>query len=121
MYGLAVRWSLEVAPADAADRLRDYVTTTSLATFTGMDGLRFKTWRQRPGEWFEGTYVFETAAARDGFEASFRAKAPTAPVTVLIGSPPASIERFEVVAVAEGGAGFAAGPGPGPGPGPGSA
>jgi hypothetical protein len=115
MYGLAVRWSLQAAPVDAAERLRDYVTGTSLATFTGMDGLRFKTWRQRPGEWFEGTYVFATAQARDGFEASFRQKAPTAPVTELIGGPLVSIERFEVVAVAEGGAGFAAGPGPGDG------
>ena len=115
MYGLTVRWSLEAAPADVADRLREYVIGTSLATFTGMDGLRFKTWRQRPGEWFEGTYVFDTVAARDGFEASFRQKAATAPVTVLIGRPPESIERFEAVAVAEGGAGFVAGPGPGEG------
>jgi len=115
MYGLAVRWSLADAPAEVAEQLRSYVTGTSLATFTGLDGLSFKTWRQRPGEWFEGTYVFATAAARDGFEESFRGKAATAPVTVLIGSPPVSIERFEVVAVAEGGAGFAAGPGPGDG------
>jgi hypothetical protein len=115
MFGLAVRWPLAAAPAETAARLRDYVTGTSLGNFTGMDGLRFKTWRQRPGEWFEGTYVFATAAARDGFEATFRQNAPTAAVTVLIGSPPVSIERFEVLAVAEGGAGFTAGPGPGRG------
>ena len=113
MYGLTVRWSLAQAAPESAKELREYVVGPSLVRFTGMDGLRFKTWRMRAGEWFEGTYVFETAAARDGFEASCRDAAPTAPVTQLIGSEPALIEPFEVVAVAEGGSGFAAGPGPG--------
>ncbi len=113
MYGLTVRWSLASAPDQAAKELREYVAGTSLARFTGMDGLRFKTWRMRAGEWFEGTYVFETAPARDAFEASFREAAPTAPGTQLIGSQPVEIEPFEVVAVAEGGSGFVAGPGPG--------
>ena len=113
MYGLTVRWSLADAGQQSAKELREYVVDTSLARFTGMEGLRFKTWRMRAGEWFEGTYVFETAAARDGFEASFREGAPTALFTQLIGAEPITIEPFEVVAVAEGGSGFAAGPGPG--------
>jgi len=113
MYGLIVRWSLEQAPADAAQQLRDYVRQTSLARFSGMPGLSFKVWRMREKEWFEGTYVFATAVARDEFAATFTVQAPTAPGTVMIGSEPISIETCEVVAVAEGGAGFVAGPGPG--------
>jgi hypothetical protein len=115
MHGLTVRWSLEDAPPDTAERLREYVVATSLERFTGMEGLRFKAWRLRPGEWFEGTYVFAGRGARDDFEAGFRASAATAPGTQIVGRPPVLVERFEVVAVAEGGAGFAAGPGPGAG------
>lgn len=114
MYGLTVRWSLRDASADTAERLREYVVGTSLERFTGMPGLRFKTWRLRAGEWFDGTYVFATAHARDAFEENVRAGAATAPGTQIVGAPPAAVEHFEVVAVAEGGAGFAAGPGPGP-------
>ena len=113
MYGLTVRWSLAQAPDDVAARLREYVAGPSLERFTGMAGLRFKTWRLRPGEWFEGTYVWETAAARDAFAQAVAASAATAPGSVMIGSPPELIEPFEVVAVAAGAAGFAAGPGPG--------
>ncbi|AYY14300.1 hypothetical protein EF847_17945 [Actinobacteria bacterium YIM 96077] len=112
MYGLTVRWSLADAPADVEEQLRNYVHDTSLARFTGMPGLRFKTWRMRPGEWFEGTYVFATARARDDFAADFAAKAADSPGSRIIGAPPAHQETFEVVAVAEGGEGFSAGPGP---------
>jgi hypothetical protein len=113
MYGLSVRWSLAAAPATVADELRDYVCDTSLARFTGRPGLRMKTWRMVPGEWFEGTYVFATARDRDEFLAEFSAVAATAPGSQIIGSAPIAMEPFEVVAVAEGGAGFAAGAGPG--------
>ena len=113
MYGLTVRWSLAQAAPEVAQQLRDYVCDTSLPRFTGMPGLCFKTWRMVPGDSFEGSYVWETAAARDEFLASFRAVAADAPGTQLIGSGPESYELFEVVAVAEGGAGFRAGPGPG--------
>jgi hypothetical protein len=112
MFGLSVRWSLAEAPEGAAEELRDYVVGTSLDRFTGLAGLRFKTWRMRPGEWFEGTYVFATAEARDGFLASFRETAATSPGSRLIGSSPVLMEPFEVVAVAAGGEGFAAGAGP---------
>ena len=113
MYGLSVRWSLAAAPEGVAKELRDYVAGQSLERFTGKAGLRFKTWRMRPGEWFEGTYVFATAAARDDFLATFRETAATSPGSQIIGSAPASMEAFEVVAVAEGGEGFASGAGPG--------
>lgn len=118
MYGLTVRWSLAQSPDGAAQALRDYVTGTSLARFSGMDGLRVKTWRMREGEWFEGTYVWATAQARDSFATAFAATGDDNPGSQIIGSAPLLIEPFEVVAIAEGGARFAAGPGPGPGPGP---
>jgi hypothetical protein len=113
MFGLTVRWSLADAGEGVAGKLREYVTGQSLARFSGMPGLRFKTWRLRDGEWFEGTYVFDTAAARDEFLAAFAETAPTSPGSQIIGSAPVLMEPFEVVAVAEGGAGFAQGPGPG--------
>lgn len=112
-YGLTVRWSLEDAPADAADQLREYVVGTSIARFMFLDGLAFKVWRMRDGEWFEGTYVFDTAQERDAFQADFTAKAAHAPVSEMLGSAPISIEAYEVVAIAEGPAKFRRGAGPG--------
>jgi hypothetical protein len=108
MHGLTVRWSLEGCSADTMPALRDYVRDTSYSRFSGMDGLRFKTWRAREGEWFEGCYVFASPADRDGFEQRFRDGAPTSPVSEIVGSAPVLIEPCEVVAVAEGAAGFAA-------------
>ena len=113
MYGLTVRWSLAGAADGVAKELREYVTGTSLDRFTGMAGLRFKTWRMREGEWFEGTYVFATAGAREAFLAGFRETAATSPGSRIVGAPPERMEPFEVVAVAEGGEGFVAGAGPG--------
>jgi hypothetical protein len=113
MYGLTVRWSMREAPPTPPSGCASTSSAPRWSGFTGMEGLRFKTWRLRAGEWFEGTYVFATAHARDAFEETFRGQAATAPGTQMIGSPPVAVEHFEVVAVAEGGAGFAAGPGPG--------
>ena len=113
LFGLTVRWSLADAEPGVAQQLREFVRTRSLERFTGMAGLRFKTWRMVEGEWFEGTYVWASAAARDAFAAADRAGTADSPVTRIIGSPPVCHEAFEVVGVAEGGAGFAAGPGPG--------
>lgn len=110
MHGLTVRWSLESAPEGAADALRSYVEETSHARFSGKEGLRFKTWRMREGEWFEGCYVFESPEARDAFEQEFTAVAAESPGSQLVGSAPVLIEPCEVVAVAEGGAGFLAAP-----------
>ena len=112
-YGLAVRWSLAQAPADVADQLREYVIGTSIARFMFLDGLAFKTWRMREGEWFEGTYVFDTARARDEFLRGFAEEAAVSPGSSIIGSPPVSIEAYEVVAIAEGPERFRRGPGPG--------
>ena len=110
MHGLTVRWSLADAPEGAEKSLADYVADTSHARFTGRLGLRFKTWRMRAGEWFEGCYVFETAEDRDAFEAEFRAVAAESPGSQLVGSAPVLIEPCEVVAVAEGASGFLAAP-----------
>lgn len=112
-FGLAVRWSLSDAPNDVAEELREYVVGTSMARFMFLDGLAFKTWRMREGEWFEGTYVFDTARDRDDFRSQFETTADTSPGSRLIGSGPVSIEDFEVVAIAEGPAGFRRGAGPG--------
>jgi hypothetical protein len=110
MLGLTVRWSLTEAPDGVGDELREYVASGSHERFTGMDGLRFKTWRMVPGAWFEGCYVFESTAAREAFQTTFTASAADSPGSTIIGSPPVLIEPCDVVAVAEGGAGFRAAP-----------
>jgi hypothetical protein len=106
MRGLTVRWSLTDAPADAAERLAAYVEENSHARFTGMAGLRFKTWRMRPGQWFEGCYVFATDADRAEFQRTFSQGAVDSPGSQIIGSPPELIEECDVVAIAEGLDGF---------------
>ena len=100
MFGLTVRWSLADAPPDALDELRAYVEDVSFARFAGLDGLRFKSWRARPGEWFEGSYVFESAQARD------ERGAAESQGSRIIGSPPILIEPCEIVAVVRGPSGF---------------
>jgi hypothetical protein len=111
-YGLTVRWSLEEAPDDVADRLREYVVGTSIARFMFLDGLAFKTWRMRDGEWFEGTYVFDSEEERASFREGFEPSAAQSPGSDIIGSAPVLIENWEVVAIAEGPAGFRRGAGP---------
>ena len=110
MHGLTVRWSLAGAPDGVEEALSTYVRDTSHARFTGQDGLRFKTWRMRDGEWFEGCYVFESPAARDAFQAAFTTTAADSPGSRIVGSAPVLIEPCRVVAVAEGGSGFLAAP-----------
>ena len=110
MHGLTVRWSLAQAPEGVEEQLADYVADTSHERFTGKAGLRFKTWRMRPREWFEGCYVFATPADRDAFESEFRAVAAESPGSQIVGSAPVLIEACEVVAVAEGADGFVASP-----------
>ena len=94
------------APSEALDELRDYIDDVSHARFTALAGLSFKTWRARPGEWFEGTYVFADAGTRAEFQAGFAAGAADSPVSKILGRAPSLIEPCEVVAVAEGAAGF---------------
>lgn len=108
MHGLTVRWSLADAPEGVEKQLADYVADTSHDRFTGKPGLRFKTWRMRPREWFEGCYVFATPADRDAFESEFRVVAADSPGSQIVGSAPVLIEPCEVVAVAEGAEGFVA-------------
>ena len=106
MHGLTVRWSLAEAPEGAERSLADYVESTSHARFSGMEGLRLKTWRMRSGDWFEGCYVFATGEYRQAFQEQFSAVAADAPVSQIVGSAPVLIEPCDVVAVAEGAAGF---------------
>jgi hypothetical protein len=110
MKGLTVRWSLAGAPEGVEEKLATYVAESSHARFTGMSGLRFKTWRSRPGEWFEGCYVFASDEARAEFQRTFTEGAAESPGSQIIGSAPVLIEECDIVAVAEGWEGFAASP-----------
>jgi hypothetical protein len=71
-----------------------------------MPGLRFKTWRIKPGQWFEGCYVFATDEDRSEFQRTFSQTAAESPGSRIIGSPPILIEECEIVAIAEGRDGF---------------
>ena len=106
LAGLTVRWSLAEAPDGVEEALADYVAETSHARFSVMEGLRYKTWRMRRGEWFEGCYVFADAAARAAFQANFTDVAAESPGSQIIGSSPVLIEECEIVSVAEGASGF---------------
>ena len=106
MRGLTVRWSLEDAPADLADDLAAYVEESSHARFNDMPGLRFKTWRIKRGQWFEGCYVFATEDDRAEFQRTFSQGAAESPGSTIIGSSPILIEECEIVAIAEGRDGF---------------
>jgi hypothetical protein len=108
MRGLTVRWSLADTPAESLDELREYVDDVSHARFSELASLRFKTWRARSGEWFEGTYVFADDAGRVEFQRTFEAGAAGSPVSKILGRAPSLIEPCDIVAVAEGAAGFQA-------------
>jgi hypothetical protein len=108
--GLTVRWSLTDAPEGVEEQLATYVADTSHARFTGKEGLRFKTWRMRPGEWFEGIYVFASDEARREFQEMFTVGAAESPGSQIVGSSPVLIEACDIVAVAEGWDGFQASP-----------
>ena len=108
LCGLTVRWSLEDAPEGVEETLATYVAEKSHGRFNDMPGLRFKTWRMRAGQWFEGCYVFATSEAREEFQRSFTEGAAEAPGSQIIGSPPILVEACDVVAIAEGWDGFVA-------------
>jgi hypothetical protein len=110
MNGLTVRWSLVDASEGVEAELASYVEGTSHARFTGMPGLQYKTWRVRPGEWFEGLYVFASDEAREEFQRTFTDGAADAPGSKIVGRPPELIEPCQIVAVAEGWEGFTATP-----------
>jgi hypothetical protein len=104
MYGLTIRWSLTHAGAGVSESLRAYVRDDSVARFTGMPGLHFKTWQMVDGGFFAGVYVWASAAARSEFLASFRA-APSK-VTQLVGHDPDVIQEWDVAGIAVGAEGF---------------
>lgn len=104
MYGLITRWSLAGAPAEAEQRLRDYVRAESHPKFTGRPGLVEKIWTMRPGAFFAGNYIWATEQARAEFVASL--STTPSKVTQIIGRDPELVEEFEIVAVAEGGEGL---------------
>ena len=106
--GLTVRWSLVDAAEGVEEELAAYVAGTSHARFSEMAGLRHKTWRCRPGEWFEGCYVFVDDATRAAFQETFTATAAEAPGSRIVGAAPVLIEACTIVAEAEGAAGFVA-------------
>lgn len=110
MRGLTVRWSLADAPAGVAEELATYVAESSHERFTGMEGLSYKTWRMRAGDWFEGSYVFSSDEARAEFQERFTATAAESPVSHIVGSAPVLVEPCDVVAIAEGADGFRAAP-----------
>ena len=101
-----MRWSLADAPEGTLDALRTYVEDESFARFAGLDGLRFKTWRARDGEWFEGQYVFVSSEARSTFQADMESRLHELPGTAIVGAPPTLVEECEIVAVVRGPAGF---------------
>ena len=106
MYGLTVRWSLADAPKGTLKALRSYVEDESFSKFAALDGLRFKSWRARKGEWFEGSYVFVSDEARAAFQENFEKNAAESAGSKIIGSAPITIEACEIVAVVRGKAGF---------------
>ena len=111
MHGLTVRWSLADAPSDTLDKLRTYVEDVSFAKFAGLDGLRFKSWRAREGEWFEGSYVFASANGPRRVPGRLRAHGGrVGRQSSIIGSGPILIEPCEIVAVVRGPSGFRSSP-----------
>ena len=106
MYGLTIRWSLTHAAAGVDERLRAYVRDESIARFTGMPGLHFKTWQIVDGGFFAGVYVWSSQAARAAFLQSFRSS--PSPVTQLVGHDPDVIQEWDVAGIAVGADGFPA-------------
>ena len=104
MYGLTIRWSLTHAPGGVDAALRAYVRDESVARFTGMPGLHFKTWQMVDSGFFAGVYVWATEAARSEFLEMFRSS--PSPVTQLVGHDPDVIQEWDVAGIAVGGEGF---------------
>ncbi len=94
------------APKGTLKALRAYVEDESYGTFAALDGLRFKSWRARKGQWFEGSYVFKSDELRATFQASFEKNAADSRASTIIGSAPILIEACEIIGVVRGPAGF---------------
>jgi hypothetical protein len=106
MYGLTIRWSLTHAAAGVDTALRTSVQDESVARFTGMAGLHFKTWQIVDGGFFSGVYVWATEAARAAFLEDFRSS--PSKVSQLIGHDPDVIQEWDVAGIAVGAEGFPA-------------
>jgi len=103
VHGLTIQWSLTDTPEGTADLLREYVQQESLARFTGMAGLHTKYWQVVDNGFFAGLYVWESAQARAAFLEQFRAQPSR--VSQIVGHDPDVVREWDLVAVAEGGAG----------------
>ena len=106
MYGLTIRWSLMHVDADVNAALRSYVREESVARFTAMPGLHWKTWQMVDGGFFAGVYVWASDQARSEFLEQFRAS--PSQVTDLVGADPESVQEWDVVGIAVGAEGFPA-------------
>jgi hypothetical protein len=97
---LHLLWDLSAPGARCSvDDLERKVHEAGLARFTGMQDLHHKVWfrdRSRYGS----VMVFSSPEARDACMATV-----TQRVTAMCGLPPARVEAYDVIAVAEGSAG----------------
>ncbi len=99
---LHLLWDLAAPGATCTvDELERGVHEAGLERFTGLEGLHVKVW-YRDGRRYGSLMVFEDLAAREACAAWV-----TERVTGLCGLEPVRIERFDVIAVAEGEAGLA--------------
>lgn len=99
MRAVLVLWDLSAGSKVTFEELREYLREESIARFSGMAGLRQKTWISNPvtGHW-GALYLFDTPGQADelvGHIASGK-------VVQLTGLTPATIEQFDVEAVTEG-------------------
>jgi len=106
VYGLTIRWSLTHVDAGVNETLRGYVRDESVARFTGLPGLHYKTWQMVDGGFFAGVYVWATATARADFLEKFRASPSR--VTQIVGQGPDVVQEWDVAGIAVGAEGFPA-------------
>jgi hypothetical protein len=98
---LHLLWDLSQPGATCTvDDLERAVHDAGLERFTGLDGMHAKVWF-RDGEHYGSMMVFEDAGTRDATLDWIADR-----VTALCGLPPVRLERFDVIAVAEGAAGI---------------
>ena len=99
MRAVLVLWGLSTGSKVTFEELREYLRGESIDRFSGMAGLRQKTWISNPvtGHW-GALYLFDTREQADelvGHIASGK-------VVQLTGLTPVTIEQFDVEAVTEG-------------------
>src|SRR5690606_8395035 len=102
LYAVQVMWDLGVNAEHSRasyEDLREYLRTKSIALFEGMEGVRQKVWVSNPetGRW-RAMYLLDSKERQQ----AVLELAKTSAVTTQTGLQPASVETFEVEAVAEG-------------------